>query len=91
MSQVNVGKEYKPLRFGWGSRVAVSRDKMRLEKFGFKVVKQKGSHIKLRKENSEKRTAIIPNHEEVAIGTLKSILRQAGISEEEFLNKYEDP
>ena len=65
--------------------------KILVRKFGFKVVKQRGSHIKLRKENGEKRTAIIPNHEEVAIGTLKSILKQAGISEEEFLNKYEDP
>jgi len=65
--------------------------KILVRKFGFKVVKQRGSHIKLRRENGEKRTAIIPNHEEVAIGTLKSILRQAGISEEEFLNKYEDP
>jgi len=34
--------------------------KILVKKFGFKVVKQKGSHIKLRKENSEKRTAETP-------------------------------
>ncbi|TQE78138.1 type II toxin-antitoxin system HicA family toxin [Leptospira noguchii] len=31
-------------------------------------------------------TAIVPNHKEIAIGTLRSILRQARISWEEFEN-----
>ncbi|WPX08734.1 type II toxin-antitoxin system HicA family toxin [Anaerocellum danielii] len=45
---------------------------------------QKGNHLKLKKENPT-RIVIIPMHEEVARGTLKSILEQAGISLEEFL------
>jgi len=57
----------------------------RLIKLGFVVVSQRGSHIKLRKEGKETRTVIIPNHYEVAKGTLKAILEQAGLTIEEFL------
>jgi len=56
-----------------------------LMKFGFCLVSQKGSHIKLRKEGRETRTVIIPNHYEVAKGTVKAILEQAGLTIEEFL------
>jgi predicted RNA binding protein YcfA (HicA-like mRNA interferase family) len=38
----------------------------------------------LRNENQPFRRLTIPNHKEVAKGTLKAILRQAGISVEEF-------
>lgn len=58
-----------------------------LGKFGFKVISQKGSHIKLRKAGDMEKTVIIPNHYEVAKGTLQSILEQAGISLDEFLKK----
>jgi predicted RNA binding protein YcfA (HicA-like mRNA interferase family) len=58
-----------------------------LYKFGFKVISQKGSHIKLRKINEVVKTVIVPNHYEVAKGTLQSILEQAGISVEDFLDK----
>ncbi len=44
---------------------------------------QKGSHIKLR--NSDGKTVIVPLHRELAKGTLGSILRQAGMTVEEFL------
>ncbi len=47
-----------------------------LEKYGFKFIKQKGSHMKF--FNGYK-TVIIPNHNEIAKGTLKSILNQADI------------
>ncbi|MGE5613302.1 MAG: type II toxin-antitoxin system HicA family toxin [Bacillota bacterium] len=56
-----------------------------LKKFGFVVVSQKGSHIKLRKHGNETRTVIIPDHYEVARGTLRAILEQAGLTIEEFL------
>ncbi len=56
----------------------------RLEKLGFDTVSQKGSHRKMRKEN---RVVIIPMHTEVAKGTLRSILQQANISLEDFLNE----
>jgi predicted RNA binding protein YcfA (HicA-like mRNA interferase family) len=57
----------------------------KLKKAGFKEVSQKGSHVKFAKETDEgRRTAIVPRHKKIALGTLKSILRQAGLSEEEF-------
>lgn len=55
-----------------------------LKKLGFHRMSQKGSHIKYRKEGKQKRTVIIPMHNEVAKGTLKSILEQAGVELEEF-------
>ena len=56
-----------------------------LKKIGFVIVSQKGSHIKLRNEGNKSRTVIIPNHYEVAKGTLKAILEQAGLTLEEFI------
>ena len=48
---------------------------------GYKEVSQEGSHVKFAKETPEGlRTAVVPRHTEIAIGTLHSILRQAGIS-----------
>ena len=54
----------------------------RIEKEGFKYVSQKGSH---RKYSNGNRSCIIPMHDEVAKGTLKSILSQTGISLDDFL------
>ena len=52
---------------------------------GFAEVSRKGSHVKFAKTTSEgRRTAIVPDHREVAIGTLRSILRQAGLAPDEF-------
>jgi predicted RNA binding protein YcfA (HicA-like mRNA interferase family) len=59
--------------------------KRRLEAAGFAQVNQTGSHIKFAKTTPEgTRTATVPKHREVAAGTLRSILRQAGLSESEF-------
>lgn len=55
-----------------------------LEKFGFGFVSQKGSHMKYA---NQKYVVIIPNHSEVAKGTLKSILSMAHIELEDFLRK----
>jgi len=55
-----------------------------LIKIGFYEVSQKGSHVKYRKDGNPTRNAIVPMHNEVAKGTLQSILEQAGISIEEF-------
>lgn len=61
--------------------------KRRLEAAGFVQVAQTGSHIKFAKTTTAGlRTATVPNHREVAAGTLRSILRQAGISSEDFEN-----
>jgi predicted RNA binding protein YcfA (HicA-like mRNA interferase family) len=44
------------------------------------------SHIKLKKKfNGKIFIVIVPDHPELAIGTLKSILRQANITKEDFL------
>lgn len=57
----------------------------KLLKAGFYEAGQTGSHVKFAKIVSNGLiTTIIPNHREVASGTLRSILRQAQISETEF-------
>ena len=57
-----------------------------LGKAGFQVVSQRGSHIKLRGEQGGGvRTVIVPNYGEVPRGVLASILRQAGLTREQFL------
>lgn len=56
-----------------------------LSKFGFIKVSQKGSHAKYKNLISGK-ICIIPMHNEVAKGTLKSILEQADIELDEFLS-----
>lgn len=59
-----------------------------LQRAGFVIVSQKGSHIKLYKKQSNKGfTVIVPNHKEIALGTFNSILKQAGMSKQE-LEKY---
>ena len=57
----------------------------KLLKAGFFEAGQTGSHIKFAKTTSIGTvTATVPKHREVASGTLRSILRQADISEKEF-------
>ena len=59
--------------------------KRKLEAAGFLEVGQTGSHIKFAKTIAlGTRTATVPKHREVAAGTLRSILRQAGIDAEDF-------
>ncbi|MDX6306489.1 MAG: hypothetical protein QOI77_3458 [Blastocatellia bacterium] len=59
-----------------------------LEKFGFQQVRQRGSHVVLKKQTSSGEVGcVVPLHREVAIGTIHGILRQARLSVEEFLTK----
>lgn len=53
-----------------------------LERSGFQFVSQKGSHRKMRGDSGK--VVIIPMHDELAIGTLRSILRQADIHPDEL-------
>lgn len=56
-----------------------------LKNFGFVEISQRGSHIKFRGlVNEQLRTVIIPNHKQIATGTLSSILRQAGLSKQDI-------
>ena len=59
-----------------------------LQRLGFEVIRQRGSHIILKKDTFEEVTGcVVPAHRELAIGTLKAILRQAKVDPEEFLEK----
>lgn len=52
----------------------------------FAVARQKGSHIILTKQTETgKKAVVVPNHKEVDKGTLLEIIRQAGLTKEDFL------
>ena len=53
------------------------------ESLGWQVARQRGSHIVLVKDG-EIATLSIPDHKKVAKGTLRSLIRTAGITVEEF-------
>jgi predicted RNA binding protein YcfA (HicA-like mRNA interferase family) len=57
-----------------------------LSKIGFKHIRTSGSHMILTKEQGIKITIPVPNHKEIAKGTLKSIMKQAGINLKELLD-----
>ena len=64
----------------------VSADKVikALKKADFRVIRQSGSHIHL--WNDESRTLVtVPNHPELAKGTLNSIIKQSKMGRDEFL------
>ena len=55
-----------------------------LELADFVQVRQRGSHVVMRRESSG---CVVPLHKEVKTGTLAGILRQAGMTAEELINK----
>ncbi len=55
-----------------------------LEKAGYGVDHQRGSHIVLRQIAPPHRRLTVPDHDEVAKGTLRAIIRQAGLTVDEF-------
>ena len=69
-----------------GLPVLSGRDVIKaLGKIGFKIVGRRGSHVRLKRKDGKTLIVIIPDHRELARGTLKSILKQANLSREEFL------
>lgn len=57
-----------------------------LERLGFVQIRQRGSHVTLKKKTSAGDIGcVVPLHRELAIGTLRSILRQAAVTPEEFM------
>jgi predicted RNA binding protein YcfA (HicA-like mRNA interferase family) len=59
-----------------------------LEKLGFCKARQRGSHVVLKKKTDEGEIGcVVPLHKELAIGTLRGILRQIKVSTEEFISK----
>ena len=66
--------------------VVSGRDLVRaFESLGYVLDRQKGSHMVLRREVPPFRRLVIPDHKEIAKGTLRAILRQAGVDAEELL------
>jgi predicted RNA binding protein YcfA (HicA-like mRNA interferase family) len=55
-----------------------------LTKVGYEKDRQKGSHIVLRQVSYPHRRIVVPDHNEVAKGTLRAIIKQAGLTIEEF-------
>lgn len=69
----------------FGSKEVV---KILVKHFNFFVIKQKGSHIKCQKIVLDRKiTTIVPNHKELAIGTLQGVLDLAEIDREEFIKR----
>jgi predicted RNA binding protein YcfA (HicA-like mRNA interferase family) len=62
-------------------RISGAEAVRRLERLGFAVVRQRGSHIIMRRGGVG---CVVPAHRELKVGTLAGVLRQAGISAEEF-------
>jgi predicted RNA binding protein YcfA (HicA-like mRNA interferase family) len=57
-----------------------------LEKIGFFFKRQEGSHIIMRRQNPFDQV-VVPDHKVLDRGTLRAIIRQAGLSIEEFLQQ----
>jgi predicted RNA binding protein YcfA (HicA-like mRNA interferase family) len=55
-----------------------------LGKIGYQVDRQRGSHIALRHVAPPHRRLTVPDHAEIATGTLRAIIRQAGLTVDEF-------
>ncbi len=55
-----------------------------LAKIGYQFDRQRGSHIVLRNTAPPYRRLTVPDHDQVAKGTLRSIIREAGLTVEEF-------
>ena len=56
-----------------------------LASHGFDEVRQRGSHVVMQKKLAETTITVpVPNHAELRIGTLQSIIRQSGVSRSEF-------
>jgi predicted RNA binding protein YcfA (HicA-like mRNA interferase family) len=56
-----------------------------LSKIGYEVDHQTGSHLILRQKEEPHRRLTVPNHRQIAKGTLRAIIRQAGLTREEFI------
>lgn len=56
-----------------------------LERLGFVVARQRGSHIVMRRGSVG---CVVPNRHELKVGTLVGLLKQAGVSPDEFLEAH---
>lgn len=63
-------------------RVSGAQIQRALERLGFEKVRQSGSHVVMKRAS---RGCVVPLHDEVKVGTLAGVLRQADVSSEEFI------
>jgi predicted RNA binding protein YcfA (HicA-like mRNA interferase family) len=57
-----------------------------LERLGFRVVRQRGSHVMMRRGAN---ACVVPLHREVKRGTLRGLLRQADVDVDELMDALE--
>jgi len=57
----------------------------KLEKYGYQVARQKGSHIRLVHKNPKIKKITVPLHKEIKVGLLYQIIKDANLTIEEFL------
>ncbi len=55
-----------------------------LQRLGFVVQRQTGSHLILRRDA---RTVVVPQHKPIKPGTLKGVIEQAGLTLQEFVDQ----
>lgn len=59
-----------------------------LQRLGFVFIRQKGSHAILRRETADgARGCVVPMHREIQPGTLRGILKQAGVDVQDFIEQ----
>ena len=56
-----------------------------LRKIGYEIDHQTGSHIVLRHSSPPHRRITVPDHKELAKGILRALIRQVGLTVEEFI------
>jgi predicted RNA binding protein YcfA (HicA-like mRNA interferase family) len=67
-------------------RISGEKAIRRLERLGFKRVRQRGSHVILKKQTTDEEIGcVVPLHKELAVGTLRGILKQAKLTSEAFM------
>ena len=63
-------------------RVSGAQTIRALEQLGFVVVRQRGSHVVLRRGSIG---CVVPTHRELKIGTIAGVLKQAGVDVDQFI------
>ena len=63
-------------------RVSGSEEVRALQRLGFAAVRQRGSHIVMRRGSVG---CVVPDHREIKVGTLAGLLKQGGVSHEDFI------
>jgi len=67
--------------------VVSGKDAIRaLGKIGYEFDHQRGSHVILRQNITPYRRLTVPDHKEIAKGTLRSIIKQTGLTVDEFIS-----